>query len=146
MKRTRPAPGVGSTRACADALALRGWPGLAAMLALLAACSGAKVVQGFPDSFVGVGLELHLEGSHPVVVRTLPGGSAAEAGVEPGDRVLLIDGVATDGMSLGDVVMRLRGKPDTQVTMSMDRAGQRIIVVVRRRAMAKKDQGYEAKR
>ena len=34
--------------------------------------------------------------------------------------------------------MRIRGKPETQVTLAIERGDDRILVVVRRRKMAKK--------
>jgi C-terminal processing protease CtpA/Prc len=101
-------------------------------------CRRTEVVSPFPDSYVGVGMELRIDGDTPVVVRTLAGGSAREAGVERGDRILEIDGTPTRDESLGDIVMRIRGKPETQVTLAIQRGGDRILVVVRRRKMAKK--------
>lgn len=109
-----------------------------------AACESSQVVDGFPDSYVGVGMELTIDGSHPVVVRTIDGGSAAEAGILAGDRVVTIDGRETVGCALGDVVMRIRGQPGTQVTLGLERGEHRLIVVVKRRALAKQDHDYRA--
>ena len=120
------------------------WPLLVLVLASSWACRGAEVVPSFPKSYVGVGMELHMDGPVPVVVRTLPGGSALEAGVEPGDRIVMIDGRPTHGQSLGDVVMRIRGKPESQVTLALDRDKERLIVVVRRRKMAKGKKDYDS--
>jgi carboxyl-terminal processing protease len=111
-------------------------------LTATAACEPAQVVNGFPESYVGVGMELRIEGSHPIVVRTIDGGSAADAGIEPGDRVVSIDGQTTDGNTLGDVVMRIRGEPGTQVTLGVRRGDQRLMVVIRRRTMAKQKADY----
>ncbi len=109
---------------------------------LLASCGKTEVVQSFPDSFVGVGVELKEEGGAVKVVRTLPGGPAALAGMLPGDKVLAVDGASTSDMSLGDVVMRLRGEPETQVQLTVLRQAERITVVVRRRGMQKAGEGY----
>lgn len=108
------------------------------------ACTRTEVVPSFPDSFVGVGMELRMDGNVPEVVRTLAGGSAREAGVEPGDRIVMIDGRSTIDQSLGDIVMRIRGKPGSQVTLALNRGEERLIIVVRRRKMAKQgEKDYE---
>jgi predicted metalloprotease with PDZ domain len=119
--------------------------GLVLAAALPLSCGKAEVVQGFPDTFVGVGLELRIEEGAPVVVKALPGGPAAVAGVLTGDRILAIDGESTAGKSLGDVVVRLRGEPETQVQLTMQRAKKRVLVVVRRRAMQKSGAEYAPK-
>ncbi len=111
--------------------------GAAFFTLVLLACNRTEVVPGFPDSFAGVGLELRIEGNHPVVVRTLPGGPAEIAGVQPGDQVLHIDGFSTAGASLGEVVVRLRGKPDSQVSMTVNRNNELITLIMRRQLMKK---------
>ena len=114
------------------------WPFLVLVLAAGSwACTRTEVVPSFPNSYVGVGMELRMEGKVPLVVRTLPGGSAREAGVEPGDRLVMIDGQPTINESLGDIVMRIRGRPESQVTLALNRGDERMIIVVRRRKMAK---------
>ena len=117
---------------------------LIAALVSVCGCKRKQVVASFPDSFVGVGLELKLDGAMPVVVRAIPGGSAAQAGVEAGDRLTMIDGVATSGLSLGDVVVRLRGQPNSQVTLTLDRRGQKIVAAMRRAKMTKGAGDYQA--
>ncbi|MEE8409979.1 MAG: PDZ domain-containing protein [Myxococcota bacterium] len=113
-------------------------------LAAVTGCTRTEMVDGFPPSFVGVGIELKIKDGEPVVVRTLAGGSAAEAGVQAGDRVTMINGMPTRDKTLGDVVMNIRGKPGSQVTLTLDRKGQRLIVAVLRKKMAKGKHGYNA--
>jgi carboxyl-terminal processing protease len=113
------------------------------LAALSVACKEKKVVTSFPDAFVGVGVELTLRDHRPVVVRVIAGSSAAEAGVLPGDLLLAVDGVPTQGKSLGDVVMSVRGRPESQVTLTLQRQDQRHVVVVRRRTMSKSGSDYQ---
>jgi len=115
---------------------------LALLVAASVACRRTEIVQSFPDSFVGVGLELRIEAERPVVVRALPGGPGAVAGVLPGDVITDIDNRSTEGIGLGEVVMRLRGRPNTQVTLSVRRAEQRVLLVLRRQAMTKGGKDY----
>src|SRR5687768_11069867 len=88
-------------------------------------CGRTEVVSAYPETFVGVGLELKIAEGNPVVVRTHETSPASTAGILPGDRVIEIEGEPTDGLSLGDVVMRLRGRPSTQVGLTLNRRGQR---------------------
>jgi C-terminal processing protease CtpA/Prc len=108
------------------------------------ACRRKEVVASFPDSYAGVGLELRIEGDAPVVVRSLIGGAGEQAGILAGDRVLAVDGATTKGQSLGDVVMKLRGAPESQVTLTLDRKGQKLIVAMRRSKMVKQRADYSA--
>ena len=108
-----------------------------AALGGLLACTRTEVVQSFPASYVGVGLELTIEEHNPVVVRILEGGSAEQVGVEPGDRVLEIDGKSTTDLTLGNAVMMIRGEPGSQVRLTIDRKDHQLVVIVPRRAMTK---------
>jgi carboxyl-terminal processing protease len=60
---------------------------------------------------------------------------AGRAGVEPGDRILKIDGLSTADMPLVDAIARLRGAPGSRVALSVARTGwgeARTITVARR--------------
>ena len=114
------------------------------VMGVVVCCSKAKVVDPFPTSFGGVGLELRIEGDTPIVIRALPGGAADEAGLQPGDPIIAIDGISTKGLHLGDVIMRLRGQPETQVSLTVQRKQQRVTVVMLRRNMTKTDADYRA--
>ena len=59
--------------------------------------------------FGGIGVELTLEGKVPEVISPIDGTPAAEAGIEPGDRIVKIDALPTTGMDVEEVVKRLRG-------------------------------------
>jgi carboxyl-terminal processing protease len=109
---------------------------------LAASCRDHRTVEAFPASFVGVGIELHGDDASPRVVRVLAGGPAEKAGVQPGDDVVAIDGESTKGRSLGEVVMALRGAPESQVELTVERGSQRIIFVLRRLPMAKEGGDY----
>ena len=118
--------------------------GLGITAMVVSGCRKKEIVAGFPNTYAGVGLELRVEGDAPVIVRALPGGSSEQAGVLAGDRLLAIDGATTKGLSLGDVVVKLRGAPDSQVTLTLDRKGQKLIVALRRAKMVKKKTDYGA--
>lgn len=114
----------------------------ALLLAAGAACSKKEKVEAFPTSFVGVGVELHIDESVPHVVRVLNGGAAERAGLAAGDRLVAVNGESTSGKTLGDVVMALRGPPESQVSVSVERAGQKITFVLHRVAMSRESGDY----
>jgi len=71
--------------------------------------------------FGGIGIELTLESKVPEVISPIDGTPAANAGIEPGDRIVKIDGLATTGMDVETVVKRLRGAPGSRVTLQIAR-------------------------
>jgi len=71
--------------------------------------------------FGGIGCEVDVRGGVLTVMMPLPGTPAERAGLRPGDRIVEIDGESTEGLSLQDAVVRMRGEPGTVVTMSVRR-------------------------
>jgi carboxyl-terminal processing protease len=71
------------------------------------------------QQFGGVGLELAIEaaGREPAVVSAVVGSPAWRAGIRPGDRLVAIDGRATAGLGLRQVVGLLRGEIGATVTV-----------------------------
>ncbi len=71
--------------------------------------------------FGGIGIELTLEGRVPEVIAPIEGTPAANGGVEPGDRIMKIDGQPTTGMDVEAIVKKLRGDPGTRVAVTVAR-------------------------
>ena len=71
--------------------------------------------------FGGIGVELTLEARVPEVIAPIEGTPAADAGVEPGDRITKIDAQSTTGMDVEEIVKRLRGAPGTNVILTISR-------------------------
>jgi carboxyl-terminal processing protease len=78
----------------------------------------AAVTRG---QFGGIGVELTLEGKVPEVISPIDGTPAAEAGIEPGDRIVKIDAQPTTGMDVEEIVKRLRGVPGSRVSLTIAR-------------------------
>ncbi len=88
----------------------------------------AKDYKEFREStsgqFVGVGIEITAEKGLIKVVSPIEGSPAARAGILAGDLITDIDHVPVKGMTLDQAVKRMRGKPGTQVTLTVLRKSQ----------------------
>jgi len=74
--------------------------------------------------FAGLGMQITEQNGLPQVLAPIDDTPAARAGIDPGDRIIKIDGQPTAGMALDDVVTRLRGAAGTTVTLTLERADQ----------------------
>ena len=75
-------------------------------------------------SFGGLGIEITVRDDVLTVVAPIDGTPAWRAGIQPGDRIVKIEGLATKDMSLADAVKKMRGKPKgTKVTITVIREG-----------------------
>ena len=73
------------------------------------------------NRYVGIHISLGMndERKQPILMQVLEGGPAERAGLKAGDLIEEIDGVATKGVALRDVVDRLRGEEGTSVTIKV---------------------------
>ncbi|KAA6221583.1 PDZ domain-containing protein [Streptomyces albofaciens JCM 4342] len=91
--------------------------------------------QELDGAYVGVGLWLRQAADGRVLVsRVRPGGPAAAAGVRPGDELRAVDGVASRGAQVTDVVARLRGSAGATAEGPPPGAGSRVELELRRGA------------
>jgi carboxyl-terminal processing protease len=89
--------------------------------------------ESIDQQFPGVGMEVGLdpETRQLTVLSPLVGSPAYVAGIRAGDRLLRIDGSATQGMSLKDAVGLLRGEPGSAVTLTIQHEGDEKAIEVR---------------
>ncbi|MCL5408433.1 MAG: S41 family peptidase [Candidatus Omnitrophica bacterium] len=69
--------------------------------------------------FGGIGIEIGIKNNIITVVSPIEDSPAWKAGIKAGDKILEINGESTKGMTLWDVVKKLRGKPGTKVTIGI---------------------------
>ena len=69
--------------------------------------------------FGGLGIEITLRDELLTVITPIDDTPAYKAGVQSGDRIVKIDGEITRGITLMDAVKKLRGKPGSQVTLTI---------------------------
>jgi len=75
-------------------------------------------------SFAALGVEITVRDRQLTVVAPIEGGPADRAGIQPGDKIIRIDGQPTKDMTLIEAVRKLRGPKGTQVTVTIIREGQ----------------------
>ncbi len=75
--------------------------------------------------FGGLGIRIMMKDNWLTVITPLPDTPAYKAGVLPEDKIIMIDSVTTQGMSLQDAVKKLRGAPKTQVKVTLAREGSK---------------------
>ncbi len=101
-----------------------------AIVGLLAAAGSTALAQPLddelnPEGFAGIGAVVNAgEGGGATIAAVVPGGPAERIGVEPGDRILTVDGASVEGMELADIVKRIRGKEGETVTLTLQREGR----------------------
>jgi carboxyl-terminal processing protease len=69
--------------------------------------------------FSGIGAYLGLRDGLPVIVSPFEGSPAEEAGIHAGDIIMEVDGEDITSWNLNDVVDRIRGEADTDVTLTV---------------------------
>ncbi|MCL2325147.1 MAG: S41 family peptidase [Proteobacteria bacterium] len=69
--------------------------------------------------FVGIGIEIGIQGDSLRVIATIPGGPAARAGLDSGDIILAVDDHDVSRMSLDHLFMALRGEPGSTVVLTI---------------------------
>lgn len=89
-----------------------------------------RVRESFDASFEGVGIYYEfIEGPEDadtlVVLMPIAGGPSDEAGLQPGDRILEIDGETAVGIDADGVQSRLKGPRGTSVDIVVERPGYR---------------------
>lgn len=100
------------------------------MLAGLDPHSSYLDAEGFKDvrvetegQFGGLGIEVTMENGFVKVVSPIEDTPAASAGLKPGDLIIRLDDKAVKGMVLTDAVRLMRGKPGTDIVLTVAREG-----------------------
>ena len=73
--------------------------------------------------FGGLGIEITIRDDVLTVVSPIEGTPAFRAGIQAGDKIVLVEGESTKDMTLIEAVKKLRGPEGTEVTIGILRAG-----------------------
>ncbi len=105
--------------------AIRGMlSGLDPHSAYLAADDYKDLQAGTSGEFGGLGIEVGMEDGFVKVISPIDDTPAQRAGVEAGDLVIRLDDTPVKGMTLGEAVKIMRGKPGTDITLTIAREGE----------------------
>ena len=77
--------------------------------------------EGTTGRFVGVGIEIGMEDGLVKVVSPIEGSPAFRAGLKSGDLITKIDDTAVKGLTMDQAVKRMRGEPNTKVSLTIFR-------------------------
>jgi carboxyl-terminal processing protease len=87
-----------------------------------------KTLKGFREGtsgkFVGVGIEIGMEDGLVKVVSPIEGSPAFRAGIKAGDLITRIDQTAVKGLTMDEAVKRMRGEPNTRVSLQIFRKAE----------------------
>jgi len=93
---------------------------------------------GTQGEFGGLGIEVGMEDGFVKVISPIDDSPAARAGIKAGDLIVKLDETSVKGMTLNDAVKRMRGKENTQITLTIVRKGElKPLVVTLTRAKIK---------
>lgn len=79
---------------------------------------------GTQGEFGGLGIEVSMEDGFVKVISPIEDTPAFRAGIKPGDLIIKLDETAVKGLSLTDAIKRMRGKPNTSITLTVLRKGE----------------------
>ncbi|MFQ6021356.1 MAG: S41 family peptidase [Acidiferrobacterales bacterium] len=86
---------------------------------------GYKEVRiGTEGQFGGLGIEVTMENGFVKVVSPIEDTPAARAGLKPGDLIVRLDDKAVKGLTLTEAVKLMRGKPGSDITLTVVREGE----------------------
>jgi carboxyl-terminal processing protease len=72
-------------------------------------------------NYYGLGITIGIRNGKPTVISPIPGTPAYRLGIRSGDIIAKIEGTPTEGLSVQDVVDKLRGPKGTTVNISIQR-------------------------
>jgi len=75
--------------------------------------------------FGGLGIEITLRGGILTIITPIEDTPASRAGLQPGDKIVQIEGESTKEITLLEAVKKLRGEPGTEVQITVMRPGEK---------------------
>ena len=105
-----------------------------------------RLTEQVTGNYFGIGAQIQRRDDYPMIISPFPGSPAERAGLKTGDRVVEIDGVKTKGWVNDEVTKALRGPPESEVTVVIERPGvpQRLTFTVKRTGVHRRAVGRTA--
>jgi carboxyl-terminal processing protease len=77
--------------------------------------------EGTQGKFVGLGIEVGMEDGYVKVISPIEDSPAYKAGLKAGDLITRLDSTPVKGLTLDEAVKRMRGEPNTKITLTVAR-------------------------
>ena len=82
-----------------------------------------KVDEEFNEEFGGIGIRFEIKDKFLTVISPIPGTPSSKLGLQPGDRIIKIDGTTAYGIETEEVFKRLKGPIGSKVVITIQRDG-----------------------
>ncbi|HEX2604369.1 MAG TPA: S41 family peptidase, partial [Oxalicibacterium sp.] len=86
--------------------------------------------EGTQGKFVGLGIEVGMEDGYVKVISPIEDSPAYRAGLKAGDLITRLDSTPVKGMTLDEAVKKMRGEPNTKITLTIARKDEDKPIVV----------------
>jgi carboxyl-terminal processing protease len=80
-----------------------------------------ELKEGTQGRFVGLGIEVGMEDGYVKVISPIEDSPAYKVGLKAGDLITRLDSTPVKGMTLDEAVKRMRGEPNTKITLTVAR-------------------------
>ena len=74
-------------------------------------------------NYAGIGVQADVRDGWMVVIAPTPGSAAERAGIQPGDRIIEVNGRSTQGWTIGEAMKEFRGNAGTSIALKIERPG-----------------------
>jgi carboxyl-terminal processing protease len=82
-----------------------------------------SLTESTTGNYAGLGIQIDVRNGWITIISPLPGTPAERAGIQPGDRIVAVDGKSTEGYTPDEARETLRGKEGSKVSITVDRPG-----------------------
>ncbi|MBI3195341.1 MAG: S41 family peptidase, partial [Ignavibacteriae bacterium] len=86
---------------------------------------GGEVELITSGKYGGIGITIGIRDDKVTITTLMEGYSAQRQGLQPGDRILEVDGKSVSGMKADQIRPLTRGEPGTEVTLTIERDGEK---------------------
>ena len=83
-----------------------------------------SLLEEYQGEFEGIGAYIFEDSGRIYIAEPMPHSPAEAAGLLPGDTILAVDSTSLENLSLEEAVTRIKGPKGTQVTLTIQRAGE----------------------